>query len=174
MKYKQPFIAAILLISACILPPAHARADTVLYDGSGFLTGTQSFVESFNLPSAGILTVTLSNVAWPEQLASLNLLLTSVGGTLGPEMGAGTATFNIAAGGNVYAQWFGKAQGPLDIGVYSMKIDFAPAGTAVPLPPAIVLFISGLALMLLQRRSRSANVVDARCAPGLSRKDGRS
>ena len=98
MNYEQPFIVTILLIGACMLPLAPAHSDTVLYDGSGFLAGTQSFEESFNLPSAGTLTVTLSNVAWPEQLASLNLLLTSVGGTLGPEMGAGTATFNIAAG----------------------------------------------------------------------------
>jgi hypothetical protein len=164
VNYKQPFVAAILLIGACIFAPASARADTVLYDGSGFLTGTQSFVESFNLPSAGILTVTLSNVAWPEQLATLNLLLTSAGGTLGPEMGTGTQTFNIAAGGNVFAQWFGKAQGPLDIGVFSMKIDFAPSVTAVPLPPAVVLMISGMALVLLQRRSRSTPVDAHRAA----------
>ena len=155
MNYQQPFIAAIFLVGACMLAPASARADTVLYDDAGFLTGTQSFVESFNLPSAGTLTVTLSNIAWPEQLASLNLLLTSAGGTLGPEMGPGTTTFNIAAGGNVFAQWFGKAQGPLDLGVYSMRIDFVPAGgTAVPLPTSIALLISGMALMLLQLRSR--------------------
>jgi hypothetical protein len=146
--------ATIAVVTAAICAPTPARADTVLYDGTGFLEGTQSFVQSFNLPSAGTLTVTLSNVAWPEQLANLNILLSSADGMLGPLMSSGTETFNIAAGGNVYAQWFGTAQGPLNAGVFALKIDFAPSATVVPLPASISLFLSGLALLLLwQRRS---------------------
>jgi hypothetical protein len=156
MNYKQPFIAAILLISACILPLAPASADTVLYDGSGFLTGTESFSQSFNLTAPGTLTVTLSNVAWPQKLASLNLLVSSDNGMMGPEMSAGTQSFAIAAGGNVYAQWFGTAQGPLNAGVYSLKIDFQPlGGVPVPLPASVVLLLSGLAFLLWHRRART-------------------
>jgi hypothetical protein len=132
---------------------SRARAAEVLYSGSGFLQGTQSFVQSFNLPTAGTLTVTLTNVAWPQQLASLNLLMTSTKGAMGHEMGTGTSIFDIKDGGDIFAQWFGTAQGPLNTGVYSMEIDFQPAnGNTVPLPTSIALLLSGLGLLVWQRR----------------------
>jgi hypothetical protein len=152
VKMRQLMAVIIAALGAAMLPLA-AHADSVLYAGAGFLRGTQSFTDTFDLPSAGTLTVTLSNIAWPEQLASLNLLLSSSSGMLGPEMGAGTSTFSIAAGGNVTAQWFGTAQGALDAGVYSMVIAFQPeVGTPVPLPASIVLLFSGLCLLLWKRR----------------------
>ena len=135
-----------------------AEADTVLYNGSGFLQGTQSFVQSFDITTPGTLTVTLSNVAWPEQLASLNLLLTSAAGVIGPEMGAGTSTFAVRGGVDIFAQWFGTAQGPLNTGVYSMLIEFQPTGgVPVPLPTSIALLLSGMALLIWQRRTRTAD-----------------
>jgi hypothetical protein len=135
-----------------------ANADTVLYDGSGFVQGTQSFTQTFNLTAPGTLTVTLSNVAWPQQLANLNFLLSTANGMMGPEMSAGTFSFNITKGGNIFAQWFGTAQGPLNAGVFSLKIDFHPLGgvAPVPLPPSALLLLSGLALMVLwMRRPRN-------------------
>lgn len=146
-------VAIILALGFCALPMTRASADTVLYDGSGFMRGTQSFSDTFNLTAPGTLTVTLSNVAWPAPLANLNFLLSSDSGLMGPEMGAGTYTFNIVAGGNVFAQWFGTAQGPLNAGVYGLKIEFeALGGTPVPLPASVVLLLSGLALLLWQGR----------------------
>ena len=157
MQSKYLWAAAMILgLGFCALPVTRANADTVLYDGSGFMRGTQSFSDTFNLTAPGTLTVTLSNVAWPQQLASLNFLLSSANGTMGPEMSAGTYTFAVAAGGNVFAQWFGTAQGPLDAGVYSLKIDFQPlGGTTVPLPTSVVLLLSGLAWLLWRRRARN-------------------
>lgn len=154
------FLSALILgLGICALPMTRANADTVLYDGSGFLTGTQSFSQSFNLTAPGTLTVTLSNVAWPQQLSSLNFLLSSANGMMGPEMSAGTYSFAVLAGGNVFAQWFGTAQGPLNAGVFSLKIDFQQQGaTAVPLPASVVLLLSGLALLLWQRRQRSTEI----------------
>jgi hypothetical protein len=117
------------------------------------MRGTQSFSDTFNLTAPGTLTVTLTNVAWPQPLASLNFLLSTDHGMMGPEMGAGTYSFNIVAGGNVFAQWFGTAQGPLNAGVYGLKIEFEPlGGTAVPLPTSVVLLLSALALLLWQGR----------------------
>jgi hypothetical protein len=139
------------------LPMNRANADTVLYDSVGFLRGTESFSQSFNITAPGTLTVTLANVAWPEQLASLDFTLSSANGLMGPEMGAGTASFAVAAGDNVFAQWFGTAQGPLNTGVYSLKIEFQPLGAVpVPLPASVVLLVSGLALLLWPHRARNA------------------
>jgi hypothetical protein len=157
MKLKS--LAAVTLLWSTWIISAAAHADTVLYDGTGFVVGTQSFVQSFDLTTPGTLEVTLTNVAWPEQLASLNMLLGSANGAMGPEMGAGTASFKVKAG-DVFAQWFGTAQGPLDAGVYSMKIDFIPAGqTVVPLPTSLALFVSGLGLLAWYRRRGSVNPV---------------
>jgi hypothetical protein len=145
-------------LALCLGSAPRAHAGEVLFDGVGFMQGTQSFSDSFNLPSPGTLTVTLANVAWPQELASLNMLLTSANGPMGSEMGVGTSTFDVAAG-NVTAQWFGTAQGPLNTGVYSMQIQFQPtdggSGSPVPLPTSIALFLSGLGLLIWQRRTRT-------------------
>jgi hypothetical protein len=154
MKVRNIFSAGIMLVAA-IAGIGSAGAAQVLYDGSGFVQGQQSFVQSFNISGPGTLTVTLSNVAWPEQLASLNMVLGTTSGLLGPEMGAGTETFKVT-GGRVFAQWFGVAQGPLDLGVYSMNIVFQSNGvTPVPLPASIALLASGLLLLGWQRRHRN-------------------
>jgi hypothetical protein len=148
-------VAAAVLISS--IAAGRARAGEVLYDGSGFLQGTETFKESFNLPSAGTLTVTMSNPNWLAPLASLDMILSTPNGKLGPEMGVGSMTFAVQAG-DVSAQWFGTAQGALNTGVYAVKIEFQPAaGIPVPLPASIVLMLSGLALLFWQRRPRQDN-----------------
>jgi hypothetical protein len=131
-----------------------AAADQVLYDGVGFFVGQQSFEDSFSITAPGTLTITLSDMQWPDPLANLNLTLSTPKGMLGPTMGAGTETFDVTSG-NVYAQWFGTAQGALEAGAYGLKISYA-AATPVPLPTSAALLLSGLALLIWQRRARPA------------------
>jgi hypothetical protein len=139
-----------------------AGAAEVIYDGAGFIRGQQAGMESFNVSGPGTLTVQLSNVAWPVPLGSLNAVISSASGLLGPEMGAGIESFQVTGAGEIFAQWFGTAQGPLDVGVYAMKIDFQPSGVMpVPLPTSIGLLVSGLALLGWQRRRRSEPVAQA-------------
>jgi hypothetical protein len=150
IRHFPSFAACVL----CTTLAGHANASEVLYDGTGFLTGQQSFVQSFNISGPGTLTVSLSNVDWPAQLASLDMVLSSTGGSLlGPEMGAGTDSFHVDSG-LIFAQWFGTAQGPLNTGVYSLNIQFQPGATAVPLPASIALLLSGLGILAWQRRDR--------------------
>jgi len=130
-----------------------ACASETIYDSAGFLTGQQSFEQSFTVSGPGQLTVTLSNYTWPTSLSSLNLVIGNASGLLGPEMGAGSEDFQLT-GGKIFAQWFGTAQGPLDTGVYGVKIDWTPA--VVPLPTSIGLLLSGLALLAWQRRYHRA------------------
>jgi len=74
-------------------------------------------------------------------------------------VGTGVSTFVVKDAQEVFAQWFGTAQGPLDAGVFSMKIDFQPNVGVVPLPTSIVLLLSGLALLVWQCRERGAHAL---------------
>jgi hypothetical protein len=156
--WKNMSIGALALAVCGSMGSLRANASEILYDGVGFLQGTQSFTDSFSLSSPGTLTVTLANVAWPTQLASLDLLVSSPSGALGPELDAtssnATATYNVTSG-NIEAQWFGTAQGPFNAGVYALEIQFSPSGNPVPLPTSIALFLSGIGLLVWQRRTRA-------------------
>lgn len=155
MKLRN-IVSAVALVIGALVWCAQASAAEVLFESTGFVDGQQSFVTPLDLSSSGTLTITLSNIAWPEQLSSLNLVVGNASGLLGPEMGAGAETFNVAAG-RVYAQWFGTAQGPLDLGVYWLNIEFQPTGgvTPVSLPGSLLLLASGLLLLGWQRRHRN-------------------
>ena len=83
-NWKNMSIGALALAMCGSMGTTRANASEILYDGVGFMQGTQSFTDSFNLSSPGTLTVTLANVAWPTQLASLDLLVSSSSGALGP------------------------------------------------------------------------------------------
>jgi hypothetical protein len=130
-----------------------ADASEVLYDGTGFMVGQQSFQDTFSVDGPGTITVTLSDMVWPVALANLDLVMSTPHGLLGPEMGTGTSTFVVAAGGDVTAQWFGTAQGMLDAGTYGLEIQWTPT-TPVPLPTSIGLLLSGLGLLAWQLRCR--------------------
>lgn len=154
MKFRKFLFAAVGAAVLAFTGQGKAEASEVLYDSAGFVQGTQSFVQSFNLTTSGTLTVTLTNIAWPQSLASLNMLLTSTNGVVGSEMGAGTEEFDVKKGEDIFAHWFGTAQGPLNTGLYSLKVCFTPTpgGTPVPLPTSILLLLSGLVLLIWHRR----------------------
>ena len=155
MKIRYVLMIGIAGLATWSAGTGAVRASELLYAGAGFMVGTQSLTDTFSVPTAGTLTVTLADVAWPQPLASLDVLMSSASGVLGPEMGAGTSMFNVAAG-HYTASLFGVAQGALNAGVYSLEIQFQPGGsggTPVPLPTSIALLLSGLGLLAWQRRS---------------------
>jgi autotransporter translocation and assembly factor TamB len=159
MKIRHILLAS---AAAAALGAQSARASEVLYNGVGFLQGTQSFSDSFTLSAPGTLTVTLGNVGWPQPLSTLDLLVSSSSGALAPSLDASTVmsateTLNVAAG-NISANWFGQAaSGGFNAGVYSVEIQYQATPT-VPLPTSIGLFLSGLALLAWQRRAKRVSV----------------
>lgn len=150
MQMKH-FLRAVPLILAAAALPSQSRADTVLYDAANFVTGQQSFVQSFTVTSAGSLTVSLQDVAWLDTVQDLTFFLTSASGSVGGTMGAGTSTFDLAPG-TYYAHWAGNAVGTYNMGVEQLKMQFTTAAP-VPLPTSLVMMLSGLGLLIgWQRR----------------------
>jgi hypothetical protein len=154
MKIHELLMAIGCVAAAALTCARPAAASEVLFNGAGFMQGQQSFEDSFALSGPGTLTLTLSNIAWPEPLANLEMLVSTPQGLLGPEVGPETESFSITQASQIYVQWFGTAQGPLNVGVYGLKINWAP--TAVPLPSSVLLLLSGLVMLVWRRRQVAA------------------
>jgi hypothetical protein len=152
MRISAMLMAILGFAALSGVPVSTAGASEVILDSSGFITGQQTLTDTFSVSGPGTLTVTLTDMSWPAPLASLDMIIGTTQGLLGPEMGVGTDTYQIS-GGEVFAQWFGTAQGPLDAGVYGLKIEFTPV--PVPLPTSILLLLSAMGLLIWQRRDRS-------------------
>ena len=148
MNKRQSIIIGLAVIAAWTLPVRPAAADTVLYDSAGFIQGQQSFVQSFDITTAGTLTVSLADIPWLDTVSNLNFFLTTAGGTVGTSMGAGTESIGIGPG-VFYAHWFGDANGQFGVGAYGIKLMFQPGGvTPVPLPGTLFLLLSALAALV--------------------------
>jgi len=153
---RQSIIIALAVIAAWALSLRPAAADTVIYDSAGFIQGQQSFVQSFDITTAGTLTVSLADIPWLDTVSNLNFFLTSAGGTIGKSMGAGSESIGVGPG-VVYAHWFGDANGQFGVGAYGIKLMFQPGVTPVPLPGALFLLLSALAALVGVRPLRRAD-----------------
>jgi hypothetical protein len=146
-----------LLLAAWALGAGAARADTLLYDGISVISGAQSQMQSFNITTPGLLTLTLSTIPWLDAVSNLSGFLTSASGLIGTTIGAGTESVNVGAG-TYYAHWFGTAQGDYNLGVVGMKISFQPA-VPVSLPTSFVLMLSGLGILFGWQNRRTPALV---------------
>lgn len=148
MHIRQSLIIGVAVIAAWALSLRPAAADTVLYDSAGFIQGRQSFVQSFDITTAGTLTVSLADIPWLDTVSNLNFFLTTPAGTVGTSMGAGTESIGVGPG-VIYAHWFGDANGAFGVGAYGIKLMFQPGSvTPVPLPGALFLLLSALAALV--------------------------
>lgn len=157
VKYRTSLATTIAIIAAWLLPLSTAHADTVLYDSAGFIQGQQSFVESFDIPSAETLTISLSQVPWLDTIGDLNCFVSTASGVVGTPMGTGTESMNVGPG-MIYVHWFGEANGQYGLGVYGIKIESGI--TPVGLPGTLVLLLSGLGVLFGWQRRRVDATVD--------------
>jgi len=153
VRIRQSIFVALAGIVAWALPFSSASADTVLYDSSGFIQGQESFVQSFDITTAGTLTVSLSDIPWLDTISNLNFFLTTASGTVGASTGAGTESVSVGPG-LVYAHWYGDAAGTFGVGAYGIKLTFQPNGSPVPIPGTLILLLSGVGLLFAMRYRR--------------------
>lgn len=139
--------AAVLFVS---LAAGAARADTIVLQQSALIGGTQTSVAAFAAPGAGTLTVTLTDLAWPTRLTTLTFALSTATSVLGTMNGAGTQSFTVGGAANLFAHVYGVTSTPLDLGLYSLSVNFTP----VPLPSAAVLLLAGMGLFAAARDRR--------------------
>ena len=153
--------AAALLLTAAVSGMSAAHADQIFSD-SHLIQGTSvisSVAYQFSVSGPGVLTVDLQDQVWPASLSGLSFSLVTAGSTLGQFNGAGSKTFDIGAGGTLYAYVSGEATNPVgglayNLGLYSLDVTFAP--TAVPLPAATALLLASLlGFGMLQLRPRN-------------------
>jgi hypothetical protein len=153
MQLRHFLAATTMLVCAGLVPSA--RADTVLYSSAGFIQGSQSFVQSFDITTPGTLTISLANVPWLDTIADLNCFLTTASGALGGWQNNGNESMRVAPG-MIYAHWFGDANGRYQVGAYTLKVMFQPGAAPVPLPSSLVLLLSVLGLAVAWRWRRLA------------------
>jgi hypothetical protein len=148
-----------LLALFCLFVAAQARADTILVAQTSLISGTVSTVDSFNVTAPGTVTVELSNIPWPQALSSLSFTATSASQVLSswmmptsstPGGGETVQSFQVTPG-TYFAHITGSAAGSLDLGLYSVTMSFAPAGT-VPLPDSGWLLAGALLALLALAR----------------------
>jgi hypothetical protein len=164
MKKQLLAIGSTLLVA--LLATAPARAETVMLEQTGLVSGRQSYVVPLQIDSRGQMSVRLSDLGWAGSLVDLSFSLSRTNGMLnanpamasltsgGPSNAQGAKVFDITEPGTYYACISGKAVGPYNLGLYGLRIAFAAADSppAVPLPAAVWLLLSGLGGLCSQLR----------------------
>lgn len=144
-----------------------SRADMVMVEQAGLVTGRQSFVIPIQVGGPGQLSVSLKDLGWAGSLADLSFSLSRTGTLLnanpamlsavtgGPTESSGLKNYDISEAGTYYACISGKAVGPYNMGLYGLRVAFAAADAPeVALPAAAWLLLSGLGglIGLVRRR----------------------
>ncbi len=156
--------AGVCCVLLGMLLSSAARAESVLLADTTLVSGSQSAVFSFQAPGPGTLSVEITNVDWPQMLSSLSFMATNGSQVLASwsdtvSQSQGSLSFQVA-GGRYFADIMATAGGTLDLGVYSLCIQFKPT-SPVPLPATAVLLLTGLLAALVLRRVAAAKAAAA-------------
>ena len=149
MKLKH-YIHNLIVLVVLSLGLGSAQAATV-YEETRTVFGSTASTTTISLASAGTYQAILEDSASPEAFAFLLLGLTQEdGSSLGALFGGGSFTFTLPSPGKVLAH-LSAITGAGGTGEYGIEI------SAIPLPPALLLFTSALfGLVIVGRRERTS------------------
>jgi hypothetical protein len=126
---------------------AHANAATIIYEDVGFIKGTGGTTTQFRIEgSAPGYQIQLIDFAFPTEFSSIAVQIVQGDPTAPNEIGrwsVGTYDLSDLDPGVYYANVAGAMDNQLDLGLYGVQI------TSVPIPPGLVLFASGVVLLVL-------------------------
>ena len=117
-----------------------------------FVYGTNLSVSALSLSGPGTLTVKLADIAWPEALSSLSLLVTDLNGIWQRWEGQ-DLLIDIEGPTRLFAAVFASSSGATMPGLYQLRADFA-AAAPVPLPAAVWLLLSAVGGLAAFKRKR--------------------
>jgi hypothetical protein len=148
--YRTPARAGWLIgwAAVCAIAAPLARAD-MLVSETTLVNGTDESVAAFTVTTAGPITVELTNIPWPQALASLSFMLSSANQVISSwsTQTSTVETYQLTPG-TYYAHVSGTAAGTMDLGLYSLSIGTQPVAP-VPLPPGAELLAAGLLLLMV-------------------------
>ena len=105
--------------------------------------GSETADYTFTAPTAGTLDIKLTDLDWPVPFSNLFMSVTTATGVLGSLNMPGEISFDLSSGGVFFAHVFGKTQGGLNLGAYSLNCSFEPIAP-VPLPDSGWLLVGSL------------------------------
>ena len=144
----------ILFITLVLLSSLSGMAQaSMVYEDVGFISGTGSASDSFQISSPGSYQVTLTDFEFPAEFEELDLAITSSGQSYGTFSGPGVYSFDVTSPGWYWANIAGNAGGSLDLGLYGIQIQ----SLATPLPASLLLLASALVVMIPVNRRRPSN-----------------
>lgn len=152
-------IRSVLLLTALAsmvgiskVPAATLGADdgtpSVIYSQSSLMQGNSASVTTLNLPGAGELFLTLTDLAFPTNFSSLDFSLSSSNTDLVGLADPGTLKMSVTGPETLYADVFATAAADGGAGLYNLTGTFLPTNP-VPLPTGGLLLASGVLLLPL-------------------------
>jgi len=159
LRSRKIALLAPLMLTGLTAAP-HAWADSIeLLAQTTLVNGTEATTDTFFAPTAGKVTVKLTDTGWSSPLTALSFTASSGNQVLSSFKAGGMDsvqyTFNVGPGAyfaNIMAT-AATGNGLLGLGLYSLNMSFTPS--AVPLPSTGWLLLTGLfALIGVARAAR--------------------
>ena len=170
MRYQLAGALALILAMqaahASTMTSAPTYTASLIFDASVLVQGDSATVDPLQIPGAGELFLTLTDLDFPSPFAALSLSIAdAAGGSLATSAGAGTLTLEVSGPMTLYADVFTTPQGSTDLGLYNISATFVSA-TPVRLPASGLLLaaIVGPGALLLRAARRRADNCNTRHA----------